>query len=187
MLEKFRLLTFRIFRSRRFALYNGNVHRPLKIQGAQFISIEKGVFIHDFTWLGAYSIEGNKPELRFEEGVCVGHFNHFSCSQKIVLEKNVLTADKVFITDNTHSFEDIGKPIMHQPLKILKPVIIGEGAWIGENVSILGASVGKNSIIGANSVVTKDIPDYCVAVGNPAKVIKRFDLETNSWVAEKEK
>lgn len=187
MFQRLQLIIFKIFWKKRFAVLEGQVYRPLKIQGAEFISIEKGVFIHDFTWIGAYSINGNKPELRFEEGVCVGHFNHFSCSQKIVLEKNVLTADKVFITDNTHSFEKVDMPVMHQPLKSLKPVIIGEGAWIGENVSIIGASVGKNSIIGANSVVTKDIPDYCVAVGNPAKVIKRFDLETNSWIAEREK
>lgn len=181
MNQRLRLFLFKIFWKRRFAVLEGYVHRPLKIQGAAFIFIEKGVFIHDFTWLGAYQIDGNKPELRFEEGVCIGHFNHFSCSNKIVVGKNVLTADKVFITDNTHAFEDTTIPVMFQPLKVLKPVIIGEGAWIGENVSIIGASVGKNSIIGANSVVTKDIPDYCVAVGNPARVIRTYNKETGEW------
>ena len=181
MLEKFRLLTFRIFRAGKFAAYKGNILRPLKIQGAEYIFVEKGVFIHDFTWLGAYPIDGNVPELRFGEGTCIGHFNHFSCSNKIIIGKNVLTADKVFIADNTHNFEDTNVPVMHQSIRVLQPVSIGDGAWIGENVSIIGASVGKNSIIGANSVVTKDIPDYCVAVGNPARVIKRFNKEKQSW------
>lgn len=172
---------FRLLKGRRFASYEGNVYRPLKIQGYQYIHIGKGAFIHDQTWLGAYPVDGNNPELRFEEGVCVGHFNHFSCSLRIVLEKNVLTADKVFITDNTHAFEDIRIPVIHQPIRLLKPVIIGEGAWIGENVSIIGCSVGKNSIIGANSVVTKDVPDYCIAAGNPARIIKRYDFEKQQW------
>lgn len=183
MLQKLRLLNFKIFRSGKFAKYNGNILRPLKIQGAEYISLEKGVFIHDFVWLGAYPLEGNVPELRFEEGTCIGHFNHFSCSNKIIIGKHVLTADKVFIADNTHNFEDTGVPVMHQSIRVLKPVFIGDGAWIGENVSIIGASVGKNSIIGANSVVTKDIPDYCVAVGNPARVIKKFDHRTNTWLS----
>ena len=60
-------------------------------------------------------------------------------------------------------------------------VEIGEGSWLGENVCVLGTHIGKHCVIGANSVVTKDIPDYSVAVGIPAKVIKRFDLESKSW------
>jgi acetyltransferase-like isoleucine patch superfamily enzyme len=63
----------------------------------------------------------------------------------------------------------------------LSPVIIQDGAWLGENVCVVGASVGKNSVVGANSVVTKDIPDYCVAAGAPAIIIKRFDLEKKEW------
>lgn len=59
--------------------------------------------------------------------------------------------------------------------------MIGNVAWIGENVCIIGASVGKNSVIGANSVVTRDIPDFCVAVGSPARVIKKFDFSDECW------
>jgi acetyltransferase-like isoleucine patch superfamily enzyme len=67
-----------------------------------------------------------------------------------------------------------------------KEVIIGSGSWIGENVCIIGASVGRNSVIGCNSVVTKDIDDYCIAVGSPARVIKRFDFNTRQWILEKD-
>ncbi len=60
---------------------------------------------------------------------------------------------------------------------------IGDGTWIGTNAVIVGnVRIGKNCVIGANSVVTKDIPDYCVAVGIPCKVIKRYSLETQNWV-----
>jgi acetyltransferase-like isoleucine patch superfamily enzyme len=71
---------------------------------------------------------------------------------------------------------------MDQPIQQIHEVEIGEGAWIGENVCIIGASVGKGCVIGANSVVTKNIPDYCVAVGAPAKIIKRYSFELNEWL-----
>ena len=61
--------------------------------------------------------------------------------------------------------------------------MIGDDSWIGENVCIIGASIGRHCVIGANAVVTKEIPDYCVAVGNPARVIKRYDFEQKDWVS----
>ena len=64
----------------------------------------------------------------------------------------------------------------------LRSVSIGDGSWIGENVCILGANIGKHSVIGANSVVLQDIPDYCVAVGSPARVVRKYDFETKKWV-----
>jgi len=64
----------------------------------------------------------------------------------------------------------------------LSPVSIGDGSWIGENVCIVGATIGKNCVIGANSVVTKNIPDFCVAVGIPARIIKRYDLNKCAWI-----
>ena len=72
--------------------------------------------------------------------------------------------------------------IYKQGVGSLSPVVIGEGSWLGENVCVCGAKVGKHCVIGANSVVTTDIPDYCVAVGSPAKVVKRFDFDRSEWV-----
>ena len=73
-------------------------------------------------------------------------------------------------------------PVKYQPIKQLNEVYIGDGCWIGENVCIIGASIGKNSVIGANAVVMKDIPDYCVAVGAPARVIKKYDFDLQEWI-----
>ncbi|MCK4619283.1 MAG: hypothetical protein KAT52_05010 [Desulfobacterales bacterium] len=60
-------------------------------------------------------------------------------------------------------------------------VYIGNNSWIGQNVTIIGVKIGKHCVIGANSVATKDIPDYCVAAGSPAIVKKRYNFETNEW------
>ena len=99
-----------------------------------------------------------------------------------MIGENVLTADKVYISDNLHSYTNIHLPILQQPIKQLKDVYIGSGTGIGENACIIGATIGKQCVIGANAVVTKDIPDYCVAVGAPATIIKRYNLKKQRWV-----
>ena len=95
---------------------------------------------------------------------------------------DVLTANNVYISDNIHCYENITTPVIKQPVKYKRSVEIGSGAWIGENACIIGANVGRNSVIGANAVVTSDIPDYAVAVGIPAKVIKQYDSVQEKWL-----
>lgn len=103
----------------------------------------------------------------------------------IEIGEGVLTGPHVFIADHNHNYEDPYLPIYEQGVKASKDthISIGAGTWIGTNVAIVGnISIGKNCVIGANSVVTKDIPDYSVAVGIPAKVIKYYDFEIEKWV-----
>ena len=89
----------------------------------------------------------------------------------ITLEDNVLIAANVQLISNNHESYD-------RYVITCKPILIKEGAWIGAGATILpGVTVGKHAIIGANSVVSKDIPDYAVAVGCPAKVIKYLEKE----------
>jgi acetyltransferase-like isoleucine patch superfamily enzyme len=71
--------------------------------------------------------------------------------------------------------------VIDQSVVQVAEVTIGDGAWLGENVCIVGASVGRNCVIGANAVVTKNIPDHCIATGIPAKIIKRYNFELNDW------
>ena len=89
----------------------------------------------------------------------------------ITLEDNVLIAANVQLISNNHDPYD-------RYVITCKPILIKEGAWVGAGATILpGVTVGKHAIIGANSVVSKDIPDYAVAVGCPAKVIKYLEKE----------
>ncbi len=156
--------------------------RPLQIDGKENISIGDHVVIGEKSWLAAMPLTDNKhPQLIISDKCVLGHFNHIYATSEIVFEDSVLTADKVYISDNLHSYADLSKPIIEQPIKQLKRIRIGEGSWIGENVCIIGASIGKHCTIGANSVVTHDIPDYSVAVGAPARVIKRYNFETKQW------
>ena len=158
---------------------------PMSIDGSENIRIGSRVFVAYKTWLAAVPHTGETTcLLELQDGVTIGHFNHIYATKKIILERNVLTADRVYISDNLHGYEDISIPIKDQPIIQHGEVVIGEGSWLGENVCVLGAKIGKHCVIGANSVVTKDIPDYSVAVGAPAKVIKYFDFDRNEWTCK---
>ena len=160
---------------------NIKILNPLKIKGFKYITLSDNVMIQNNTWLEALPLTGLNCNLIIGKNSIIGNFNHIYATNHIEIGANVLIADKVYITDNLHNYEDISLSIMNQPIKQLKKVYIGDGSWIGENVCIIGSSVGKNSVVGANSVVTKDIPSYCVAVGNPAKIIKRYNFDTKLW------
>lgn len=161
------------------------LERPLRVDGIQNITLGNNVMVHEGTWLAAMPLTGEAVKLVIDDGATIGHYNHIYATRSIVIEKEVLTADKVYISDNLHSYEDVKLPIIKQPIKQCKPVVIGEGSWLGEHVCVIGASIGKHCVIGANSVVTKDIPDYCVAVGIPARVIKRYDTDSSIWESVK--
>lgn len=176
---------FRLIHKSKFKYFGdkSNVLFPLNLNGIENISIGNKVHIAYKTWLAAVPLTGaEKCELIIGDGTNIGNFNHIYATRSIVIGNNVLTADKVYISDNLHGYEDVTVPIMKQPIKQIGNVIIGDGTWLGENVCVIGAKIGKNCVIGANSVVTKDIPDYCVAVGTPAKIIKRYCFENNKWI-----
>ncbi|MFD0749637.1 acyltransferase [Mucilaginibacter calamicampi] len=151
------------------------------MQGKKYISVSDRTVVQRHGWLLALKIDDHDPELTIGSRCAIGDFCHIAAVRKVIIQDKVLIANKVYIADNTHQFTDVNLPVLDQPIQYAKEVVISTGAWIGENVCIMGASVGKNSIVGANSVVTKDIPDYCVAVGSPARIIKKFDFTTNMW------
>ncbi len=162
--------------------HNSFIYKPLYISGTN-IHIGDNVYVQYRSWLASKSFAGGeKALLKIGNGCVIGHFNEIYSTHSIVIENNVLTADRVYISDNIHGYENIEIPVLYQPIVQKKEVRIGEGSWLGVGVSVIGASIGKHCIIGSNAVVTKDIPDYCVAVGIPAKIIKRYNPEIGKWL-----
>lgn len=161
--------------------YSSHISSPLRINGAKNIYLDANVEIHYKAWLGATSSTGLSTQLVIRRGSIIGDFAHIYATHSIIIEEDVLIANFVYISDNLHSFTDIKTPIIKSKILQKNAVIIGTGSWIGEHVSIIGASVGKHCVIGANSVVTKDIPDYCVAVGAPAIIVKRYNFSSKQW------
>ena len=184
MLKK---LLYRLFIHPFFQLQLGSIGAGSKllqptITGSKRIFIGKNVFVRKNTWLAADPATGDANcRLVIGDGTYIGNNCHIYASSLIEIGRKVLIADKVYLSDNIHSYENVNVPVIDQPVKQLNAVILKDGCWLGENVCVIGAVIGKNSVVGANSVVTNDIPDYCVAVGSPAVVIKRYNFETKQW------
>jgi acetyltransferase-like isoleucine patch superfamily enzyme len=100
----------------------------------------------------------------------------------VVIGEYALLARNVYISDHAHAFKNIEVPIMLQGINRIAPVIIGKHSWLGQNVVVLpGVTIGEHCVIGANSVVNSSVPDYCVAVGAPARVVRRFNQNSKKW------
>ncbi len=127
--------------------------------------------------------------LKIGSDVEINDYVHIAAVMRVEIGNNVLIASKVFITDHSHgsySGDFQSKP-SEPPTKrirriVAKPVIIEDNVWLGEYVTVMpGVTIGKGSVVGALSVVTKDVPPGTIAVGSPAKVIKRYDEALGKW------
>ena len=179
--KKWHIIT-QIYFKKKFRKIGKNtvINKPLQIDSANSISLGEDVYVAEGAWL-----MGNRERestAYIMDGTVIGHFAHIVALHSVTVESNVLIADKVYISDCTHIYDDKSLPILKQGVRNLSPVKIGEGSWIGENVCIFGASIGKHCVIGANSVINSDIPDYCMAVGSPGRIVKKYDLDAKKWV-----
>ena len=149
------------------------------ICGLQYISIGSNSVIGKEVELTAwdnYKGQQFKPEIIIGDGTSIRDYSQITAINSIRIGNGVLTGPNILITDNAHGASvaellDIAPNL--RPLSSKGPVIIEDNVWIGTKASIMpGVRIGKGAIIAANSVVTHDIPPYCVAAGIPAKVIK---------------
>lgn len=97
--------------------------------------------------------------------------------------KKALLSPNVYITDCDHEYRNLEVPVIDQGIvQKGQAVSIGDGSYIGINTVIVGnVKIGKHCVIGANSVVTKDVPDFCVAVRSPAKILRKCNKDTGEW------
>ncbi len=162
---------------------------PLRFGNLAEVQLGKNVVIHGNSWIQV--LQGTfpdiSPKLIIKDNAAIGMNATISAAKRIIIEEYVFTARNVYISDHSHNFYDIEKPISLQGIDKIAEVIIGAETWIGQNAVILpGVTIGKHCVIGANAVVTKSIPDYSVVVGAPAKIIKTYDKNNRKWVRNEE-
>lgn len=128
--------------------------------------------------------------LRFGASVEVNDFVHIGAIEQVLIGNHVLIASRVFISDHDHGIytdgPDCSSPDETPTARVepARPVMIGDNVWIGEGAAILsGVTIGAGSVIGAGAVVTQDIPADCIAVGVPARVVRRYNRITRTWHA----
>lgn len=166
------------------ALYPpSRIMKGFKHKGLKYLS-SGSFFIDDHAEICIRKLKnGPVPKMILKDGVFIGRYNILSCTNEIVLEENVLLAPFVFLIDNTHNYQNPNIPIRAQGISSPGPIRIKQGTWLGAFVQVLGGvTIGRNCVIASGSIVNKDIPDYSIAAGTPAKVIKRYDFELKEWV-----
>lgn len=159
------------------------IERPLLFSPA-YIEVGSNVYIRKncrIEGVSSYMDIKYNPVILIEDGVTIQQNLHLTCAECIEIGENTAVAANVTITDIIHPYEDIHQPAARQPLKVL-PVKIGKDCNISNNAVILpGSVIGKHCVVGANSVVNGIFEDYCVIVGIPARVIKRYNYMTRKW------
>ncbi len=158
---------------------------PNTIFNEHYIHIGEGTMIGPDVTLSAGMVPGQQclsdPVVSIGDRCLIGKgsgiVGHFS----IEIGDDVWTGHHVYITDQNHGYEDVTKPISQQT-QPEQSVVIGNGSWLGFGTVVLpGARIGEHVTIGANSVVTGEIPSFSVAVGAPARVVRRY-VEGEGWV-----
>lgn len=173
------------------------IQEPYRIKNSDRISFGDNVFLGPDSLLYAMSeypspwtthqefdqnIQVFNSKIVFGNNISATGGLQVTAFSEVVIEDDVMFASNVHINDGSHGFQNAHIPYKYQSIFKISPIRIKGGSWIGQNVVILpGVTIGKLSIIGANSVVTKSIPDNCIAIGNPAKVIKRWEKTTQRW------
>lgn len=159
-----------------------SISHILNLGGAEFISIGENVHFGEYCVLEAIP-ENKKPEITVGDNSRIGDFAHLGAVDFIHIGKNVYTGRYILINDHSHGspeerFSDI--PPFNRKLYSKGGITIEDNVWIGDKVAILsGVTIGKGAIIGANSVVTKDIPAFSIAAGSPARIIKNGDSDSH--------
>ncbi len=147
--------------------------RYITLYNPEYIEIGNDVYIYNNAILGCHS---DDSKLMIGNGVMIGEGCHISCVKNVTINDDVLMGRRVHITDNSHgdtTFEQQSIPPLNRPTVYKGSVTIHKNVWLGDNVIILpGVDIGEGCVVGASSVVTKDLPPYSICVGIPAKVIK---------------
>lgn len=154
---------------------------------ARYISIGENVYVGPDVWFNVTpSLNPSEAKVVLGRGCKIGRRATISAKNWISLGADVLLGPNVLIMDHNHEFSDPLAPIHAQGVTEGGRITIEENCWLGYGAAIVcGHSeliLGRNSIVGANSVVTRSVPPFSIVAGNPARVVKRFDQPTGEWV-----
>lgn len=151
--------------------------KPIFLKGIRNVFIGKKVRI--FPHLRMETQDGGS--ISIQDDVVISQNVHLTSAGTLEIGKRSLILANVFITNIDHDYTEIGKHVVKQKI-VMKETKIGENCFIGMGAAIMaGTILGKQCVVGANSVVRGVFPDYCVIVGSPAKIVKKYNPETQVW------
>lgn len=145
------------------------------VRHSSSIVLGNRVHLQTGVWLNPLSSEST-PSIEIHDGCDIGRNCFISAVSSVILENEVLLSPNVIISDHSHETSILDRSILNSGISKAKSVRLKKGCWVGANSVILpGVTIGEHSVIGANSVVRKSVPNFCVAVGSPARIVKKLN------------
>lgn len=167
---------------------NTYIDKSVHIVGLKNIKIGSNNIISDDTWFNVNDRSEGKIGIEIGNNCYIGKRNFFNSASKITIKDFFMSGINCSLLGSDHVIDEPLKPYIHTGTTNDTNIYIGVNVWFGANVTVIGdVRIGYGSIIGANSLVLKDIPPFSIAVGSPAKVIKRYDFDNKKWTKEFEK
>lgn len=163
---------------------NLRIQKNVAIFNPKCISIGNNCTIGHDAVLAPLDATGHfQSQIFIGNNVYIGIQNRIASMDKVIIEDDVLFSSFVHITDHSHVYRDITKPIKKQGVYSKGKVHIKKGAWIAFGAHILsGVTIGEGAVVAANAVVTKNVPAYSVVAGNPAKIVYKWDYDEGKWL-----
>lgn len=166
---------------------NSYVDKTVHVLGWRNVSIGSNCIIGENTWLNVNHKVNNFKSIEIQDNSYIGKRVTISSAKKVLIRNYSLIADDCKLLGANHNYQNPLEPYAMTGASAEEVIIIGVNVWIGNTACIVGdVNIGHGSVIGAGSLVTKDIPPFCIAVGNPCKVIKRYDFDKMEWLDESE-
>jgi acetyltransferase-like isoleucine patch superfamily enzyme len=160
-----------------FAAFGKRSHLalPITVHHPERVRVGHGVYFGPGCWLQALPEHGHEASIAIGDGCSFAGYDCISAVKSVVIEPGVLFARNVYVSDHAHAFADASRAIQDQGVAKVMPVVIEQGAWLGQNVVVCpGVRIGRGAVIGAGSVVNSDVPPRTLAVGSPARVVKEL-------------
>jgi acetyltransferase-like isoleucine patch superfamily enzyme len=186
----FHYLKSQLYYRRVFASFGVNsiLFKPLLLNNPRFMHIGNNVAIGQGVRMEALVTNGKRiPELRIGDNVNIEQNVHLICHSRLIIGNDVSITGHCAIVDVTHPYANVNDPVKIGA-RILDEdsfVEIGKGSFLGFGALVMpNVRIGDYCIVGANSVVTKDVPDYSVVAGNPAKILRHYNSLTGEWLAQ---
>ncbi len=154
---------------------------PLRLDQPDRISIGANCVLYPRTWMNPVSEWAgvkHRGEIVIGDRVMIGYGVQISAAESVVIENEVAIGAGAVIVDHIHDHSHIDSPIFFAPISKPRPVRIGKGSFLGVYCLVgPGVQIGEHAVVAANAVVMKDVPAYCMAVGNPARIMRPQEME----------
>jgi acetyltransferase-like isoleucine patch superfamily enzyme len=158
---------------------------PNRIDNPDQIEIGEKVFIYSGCWLNALKQHAGRPYhgvISIGDHTLISHGVQITSSKRIVIGRNVGLGKNAVIADHIHEYRHVDQAIVYAPVSEGRPIEIQDDAAIMPNSVIAhGVTIGVHAFIGAGSLVLQDIPPFCMAAGNPARVVQEYDAVSRQW------